>query len=58
MYIYSIKKQGAAALLDMLVESNSIADSLGTHLSHGIMCMQPVVQNVPRFDCENLGDIE
>jgi hypothetical protein len=42
----------------MLVESNSIVDSLGAHLSHSIKCMQPIVHKVPHFDCENLGDSE
>jgi hypothetical protein len=56
MYVYSLKKQGAASLLDTLLQPNSIADSGGTHLSHAVMCLQPICKNVPRFDYENLGD--
>lgn len=55
MYIYALKKQGAAAVLERLVESKSIVDSVGKHLYHGIMCLQPVSQLVPRYDCENIG---
>jgi hypothetical protein len=58
MYLYSLKKQGAAAILDSLIQANSIADSVGSHLPHSITCLQPVCLNVPRFDCENLGDSE